>query len=169
VVWENPSYGLFGIIVQTGLPANFTLPNVNVPSVTPPSETVVEIPSSLTIPAIPLDDQSQDPPLCSHGKPTLRRTVSKKDSPNIGRVFYVCSVEPRCNFFRWESDIQTYSKACVQPTLCSQDVRKETAEVNPELQLAAWVGVSQGSEQWHRLRACRVTASHRSVPIGRQT
>jgi hypothetical protein len=36
--------------------------------------------------------------------------------------------------------------------------------VDAGLQLRAWAGVQQGTDEWHRLRACRVTSGTVSVP-----
>ena len=49
---------------------------------------------------------------------------------------------------------------CPILTLTAAEVRTETAEVRPDQQLDAWNGVKQGTDQWHKLRACRVTASN---------
>ena len=32
--------------------------------------------------------------------------------------------------------------------------------MDPSIQLEAWSGVQQGTERWHRLRSCRITASN---------
>ena len=44
--------------------------------------------------------------------------------------------------------------------LTTEDVKRETREVDPADQLNAWCGVQQGTTRWHELRACRVTASN---------
>jgi hypothetical protein len=168
VVWENPSQGLFGVIVCADerdssrlVGGTFTIPEC---PPCPPTliNTVIETESVLQLPEIPVADQCIDPPLCLHGCPSVRYTVHKKDSPNLGRVFYVCSWNNplRCSFFRWGDELESYSNVNLQPTLTAAEVRKETAKVCPNQQLDAWTGVKQGTPQWHRLRACRVTASN---------
>jgi hypothetical protein len=168
VIWENPSQGLFGIIVCPNtdnvshlVRGAFTIPDV---PPTPPTlfTDVVETDSVLQFPEIPVEDRCTDPPLCLHGSPSVRFTVHKKESPNLGRVFYVCSWNSphRCGFFRWADELEHYSNIHLQSTLTAAEVRTETAEVRPEQQLDAWNGVKQGTDQWHKLRACRVTASN---------
>ena len=39
-------------------------------------------------------------------------------------------------------------------------MKKETKDVDPSVQLDAWSEMQQGTERWHKLRACRVTASN---------
>ena len=173
VVWDNPSAGTFGLVVPAagGAPAPpvataFTLPEspcgAAAAAAPPAAPCVVEVESELAVPVIPAERQSSDPPLCAHGRPTLRRTVSKADSPNRGRLFYVCPFDAgrRCPFFRWADDLATYSVVSMRPTLTVAEVTRETADIDPGVQLSAWLGVSQGTEEWHRLRACRITASN---------
>ena len=165
VVWENPSQGLFGVMVRpdnrTSAEGTFVIPD-HPPALPLTTERIVETESVMQVPEIPASEQCLDPPLCMHGCPTLRFTVHKKDSPNVGRIFYVCAWNDkrRCSFFRWADELESYSNIRMQPTLTAAEVRNETREVRPDLQLDAWTGIKQGTEQWHRLRACRVTASN---------
>jgi hypothetical protein len=165
VVWENPSQGIFGVMVrpdsQCHTDGTFVIPD-HPPAPPPTDEMIVETESVVEFPEIPVTERCLDPPLCMHGCPTARFTVHKKESPNVGRVFYVCAWNDkhRCSFFRWADDLENYSNIRMQPTLTAAEVQKETKEVRPDLQLAAWNGIKQGTEQWHRLRACRVTASN---------
>jgi hypothetical protein len=164
VLWDNPSCGTFDIVVGRPPPSTepaFRWPEVSLP-VPEPSVRAVEVETDLRIPVIPPDRRATDPPVCAHGRPTIRRTVSKKDSPNIGRVFFVCAHDGahRCSFFRWADDLDSFSTVTLRPTLTAAEVARETAGIDPDVQLAAWIGVNQGSEEWHRLRACRVTASN---------
>jgi hypothetical protein len=166
VVWENPAQGIFGIVVPPpearGEPRHFSLPEQTLPSPRPRT-TVVEVDTDLQRPSIPDDMRCTDPPCCAHRLPAGRRTVVRKDSPNLGRAYYVCTQSGdarRCSFFRWADELDLYSVDRYPPPLTIDDVRQETAEVDPALQLDAWSGVQQGSERWHRLRACRITASN---------
>lgn len=103
---------------------------------------VVEVESDLAVPVIPPERQSPDPPLCAQSRPTLRRTVSKAGSPNIGRVFFVCPFDAgrRCPFFRWADELAIYSVAAMRPTLTATKVARETADIDPGVQLSAWPG-----------------------------
>jgi hypothetical protein len=170
VVWENPSLGLFGIVVppqtHNGRPPqqHFSLPETPPPAPTI-NQSVVEVNTRMIIPTIPPEEQCTDPPVCLHGKPTLKRTVMRRDSPNIGRPFFVCCSSAgegsgSCGFFRWGDELNQYSVLRARTPLSADDVKRETLEVDPGLQLEAWSGVQQGTEKWHRLRACRVTASN---------
>ena len=96
VVWENPALGLFGIVVpppcnvgQVPQQQHFSLPDMppQAPKVT---EMVVDIATDVIIPTIPVEDRCTEPPMCLHGKSTLKRTVVRRDSPNVGRTFFVC-------------------------------------------------------------------------------
>ena len=44
--------------------------------------------------------------------------------------------------------------------MTADDVKQNTAVVDPKLQLEAWSSVQQGTERWLQLRSCRVTASN---------
>ena len=160
VVWENPSLGIFGVVVGTsGRPQQFPMP-AHPPPVPPIQEMVVELPTDVTVPSIPETERSAEPPRCVHGMPTLRRTVMRRESPNLGRDFYVCTQPGRCSFFRWADEMAMFSAVRPASPVSAADVRAVTANVDPAEQLEAWAGVSQGSQRWHRLRAGRVTASN---------
>lgn len=90
------------------------------------------------------------------------RSVLRKDSPNVGRSFFVCGSREgrRCEFFRWADELDQYSNLRIREPLTASDVQRETAQVDPDLQLSAWAGLKQGTDEWHRLRSCRVTASN---------
>jgi hypothetical protein len=121
----------------------------------------MDLPTTLEIPTIPEADRGPDPPLCLHGRATTRRTVMR--SPlNLGRAFYVCSsgTSARCAFFRWADEVGQYSVVRSRPLLTAAEVHRATAAVDPDEQLEAWDAVQQGTDRWHRLRACRVTASN---------
>lgn len=70
IIWENPSLGLFGIVVR-GRDACFTLPDV--PSTTTPQTVgpphVTEDATKLVVPNIPADQRCTSPPVCMHGSP----------------------------------------------------------------------------------------------------
>lgn len=118
----------------------------------------VDVPTTLQIPTIPEGERSSDPPVCMHGRSTLRRTVMRKDSPNLGRGFYVCNAPTaRCAFFRWADEVDQYSDITLRSPLTASEVQRATAQVELEEQLEAWNGVQQGTDRWHRLRACRVS------------
>lgn len=166
VIWENPSLGLFGIVIpERNHPpvASFAIPDT-VPPPPTVTEMVVEVATKLSVPSIPLTDQCPDPPLCMHGKATLKRTVMRKDSPNIGRTFFVCmctvSEGGNCGFFRWGDELNQYSSLRLRTPLTAEDVKRETKSVEASTQLEAWNGVHQGTERWLHLRACRITASN---------
>lgn len=166
VIWENPSMGIFGVLVP-GPGYNergFPIPE-SPPQAARVRTSVVEVPSTMVIPSIPTEQQCRDPPVCMHGKPALRRTVMRKDSPNVGRHFYVCTSTVgesggNCGFFRWSDELDQYSSVRMHTPLTAEDVKRETIGVEARDQLDAWSGVQQGSERWHRLRACRITASN---------
>lgn len=210
VIWENPSQGIFGVVVPSTTAAgngsnpmtqHFVIPDTPLPFTETPSqfcdpppkslESVVETATCLLVPTIPTDrsggnqpsilwpeQQSSDPPVCLHGKPTLRRTVLRKDSPNLGRPFYVCAstvaeTGGSCGFFRWGDELEPvqrcnqhchwlyqYSNLRTGTPLTADEVKRETSAVDPSIQLEAWSGVQQGTERWHRLRSCRITASN---------
>lgn len=159
VIWENASSGLFGVMVRANggaVPADFTIPT-HPPDLPPFEDVVVEVATEMTLPTVP---PGTDPPICQHGRPAVRRTVMKRGSPNIGRLFYVCSWNDarRCGFFRWGDELDQFSATAIGTPLSATDVQRETKTVDPDLQLAAWKGVQQGTPEWHRLRACRLTA-----------
>ncbi len=162
VIWDNPSCGTFGVVVRRSPPSpanGMEFGSFNIPSSPIPLPAIalrtLEVESDLKIPEIGADRRSQEPPLCAHGRPTLRRTMSKKDSPNLGRVFYVCPFDSvrRCPFFRWADDVENFSTVQMRPIMTAADVLRETGNVDPEVQLTAWTGTDQGTEAWHRLRA----------------
>jgi hypothetical protein len=65
---------------------------------------------SNTLPSSPLSmDQVV---ICQHGDACVKRTV-KKEGPNNGRHFYVCSkpMELACKTFYWEEDLSTLSES----------------------------------------------------------
>lgn len=169
VIWENPCTGVFGIVVRTN--PSVAIDNDRVQAVVAgatvgalpeQSEYVFETPSELIIPSIPEHCRAADPPLCLHGQPSVRRMVQRKDSVNIGRIFYTCSrpAPLRCGFFRWADDLVNYSEVRLGEPMSAEQVLKETAQVTSELQLRAWKGLKQGSQDWHQMRRCRITASN---------
>lgn len=176
VVWENPSLGLFGIVVPPSdvdprPPQQFQLCE------TPPpaprvADMVVDVVTTMTVPTIPAAERSCDPPLCLHGKGTLKRTVVRRDSPNVGRIFYVCCNGSgdgggSCGFFRWGDELDQYSSVTMRTPLTAADVKRETHAVDPNEQLEAWSGTQQGTERWHRLRACRPDARAQAASLER--
>lgn len=84
----------------------------------------------------------------------------KRESANQGRVFYTCGWPDgkRCSFFRWQDENHQYSEVTIRNPSSADTVNQETANVDPELQIIAWNGTQQGSDAWHRLRACRIRA-----------
>ena len=56
--------------------------------------------------------------------------------------------------------MEQFSLLRLRAPLTTEDVKRETREVDPADQLNAWCGVQQGTTRWHELRACRVTASN---------
>ena len=158
--------GIFGIVVPSGTNNHRSFP---IPEALPPAPrvrtVVVDVASAMVVPTIPVDQRCTDPPFCLHGKPALKRTVMRKDSPNIGRNFFVCTstvgeTGGNCGFFRWGDELDQYSSVRLHVPLSAEDVKRETFGVEATEQLAAWSGLQQGSEKWHRLRACRITASN---------
>lgn len=138
------------------------------------AEVVCETPSTLVVPVIDPDVRCEAPPQCLHNRPAVMRHVTRRDSPNIGRVFYTCAWPEgrRCGFFRrgprmlkgrsrpcprWHDEIDQYSVITFRPPLSAQRLREETRTVDPSLQTQGWQGVAQGSEAWHSLRGCRLT------------
>ena len=116
---------------------------------------VVDVPTSLIIPSIPVDQQCSDPPSCFHGKATLvqgvqcfiwpsggKRTVVRRDSPNVGRTFFVCcstqaeGAGGSCGFFRWGDELEQYSSVRLKSTMTAEDVKKETKDVDPSVLVA---------------------------------
>lgn len=167
VEWLNEPIGLFVVVVpRSDAPAE-AAGDTTVPAATagwwmPAAQVVVETPSVLEEPVIDPAQRCRDPPLCLHGRPTVARVVSRRDSVNIGRTFYACTWPEgrRCGFFRWQDELSQFSEMVPRAALTAADVRRETAAVDPVLQLSAWEGVKQGTDTWHALRACRVTASN---------
>lgn len=166
VDWVDESVGRFRVVVLDD-PSSLPTPTPT-PSEPPPAfplpvlDIVVETPSALTIPEIPEERRCREPPSCHHGRPTVQRTVQKTTSVNIGRTFYTCAWPEgkRCGFFRWLDEMSNFSEMTFRAPLTAKDVRDETRGVDGSLQLRAWEGIQQGTEDWHRLRACRVTASN---------
>lgn len=164
IVWENPALGLFGVIVPppgTSAPQQCALPEGVPPSPTV-RDAVVEVETDLTIPVIPPEQRSNADgatPLCNHGVPTAQRTVVRS-AANMGRGYYTCASGRSCGFFRWSEDADQYSQTRIRPPMTADEVRQETHDIDVQKQLQAWAGVRQGTEEWHRLRACRVTASN---------
>lgn len=129
---------------------------------------LTETPSVVDFPTIPEDRRCGDPPLCYHARParqfTCKRynvnnkhcTVTKRESANQGRIFYTCGWPDgkRCSFFRWQDENHQYSEIILRNPLSLEVVLQETTAVKPEIQKSAWAGTQQGSEEWHRLRAC---------------
>lgn len=173
VRWDDMAQGLFTVWVsEAGGAPPAVLGGDENPDMTAYSTSssdcqtwVVECDTPLRIPEIPTDERAEDPPWCFHGRPAVRRIVSKRDSPNIGRAFFVCAAPPggpgRCSFFRWADENDRFSRVRLRPVLRAADIAAEIGDgPSPQLQQAAWAGVQQGSEEWHRLRACRLTASN---------
>ena len=132
IVWENPALGLFGIVVpppcnvgQAPQQQHFSLPDMppQAPKVT---EMVVDVATDVIIPTIPVEDRCTEPPMCLHGKSTLKRTVVRRDSPNVGRTFFVC-----CNqgyiFQKTEKNKSLYGMA---PAMAVAHVASFVGEMN---------------------------------------
>ena len=140
VIWENPCMGLFNIVVPLGNldeEIKFLIPTQPLPF--PESrEVITEIETPLIIPTIPESDRCTEPPFCLHYQKTQKRTVFRKDSPNVGRSFFVCAQSQRCEFFRWADELDQYSTLRLRSTMTADDVKRETKDVDPEFQLAAW-------------------------------
>lgn len=128
------------------------------------TEFVIETPSDLQVPALDPDCvcSKDQPPKCYHGRASRPQTV-RRDSANHGRVFFTCTWPEgsRCSFFRWQDENQNYTDIVMRPPLTADQVMQETAQaVDGDLQLRSWAGLQQGTPEWHRLRACRITASN---------
>ena len=173
IVWENPCMGAFGVVVTRGPGASGTtvtherlmalLADSAAASVLPEAaEFSFDVPSDLVLPQLPPETRAAEPPCCLHGRPAVRRIVTKKLSPNIGRAFYACAWmgNGRCGFFRWADELDQFSEVRLGEPMSAAEVVQETASVSPELQLRAWRGTEQGSSDWHRMRRCRLTASN---------
>ena len=84
----------------------------------------------------------------------------------MGRVFFTCAAArgPRCSFFRWRDERHLYSEVHLDPpaaALTRAEVLWRTgAEAVAGLQEDSWAGLRQGTPEWFRLRACRVTTSN---------
>lgn len=98
--------------------------------------------------------------------PAAHRTVVRQ-TVNFGRGFYTCAAceARRCGFFRWSDDADQHSQTRLRSPMSADEVRHETREIDVQKQLRAWAGVRQGTEEWHRLRACRVTASAQGAVV----
>lgn len=170
VIWENPCRGIFGIIVKPN--ENCTVDNkdtcrlletARIPIVPTRGEYTFDVPHILQIPPAFPQQQTGEPPKCLHGQPSVRRCVSRKDSVNIGRYFFTCpaSSSSRCGFFRWADELGNYTDVQLIGTpMTTEEVMRETSHVSREMQLRAWKGVQQGSNEWHNLRRVRITASN---------
>ncbi|RCH94834.1 DNA topoisomerase, partial [Rhizopus stolonifer] len=84
-------------------------------------------------PAQPPRDQA---PLCSHGKPKVRRTVQKA-GPNKGREFYVCGESDQCeNSFEFidgpTTTTTTNNSTSVPPCQCNKPSVKRTVTSQTE-------------------------------------
>lgn len=160
----NESLGWFQVLVAVTTTKPNALPCVplSLAQWMPAAEFVIETPSPLDVPTIDPDKRCPDPPVCLHGRPAVARTVHRRDSVNIGRTFFTCAWPEgrRCGFFRWRDELDQFSVTTFRPLLAAHDVRRQTETVDPELQLQAWHGLSQGTDAWHQLRACRLTASN---------
>ena len=184
VKWQNEQLGLF-VVYPPGVRSD-TPPVLDVElAASTPSEVVVETPSVLELPCISPEDRSGDPPVCFHQRPA-RTFTCKRENANHGRVFYTCgwAEGKKCSFFRWQdensegvADVQTlstdqYSEITMRPTLRYTDMQEEVGRLSPSLQLQAWAGLKQGTEEWLRLRACRPPRGepdlHRTTPCHRQ-
>ena len=181
IVWENPAQGTFGVVVpppgvgRTSFHHRFTVPEKPLPPLRLRTS-VVEIATEMRIPSIPETDRSADPPLCLHGTPTLRRAVLRRDSPNVGRSYYICGrsgpdAGAKCPLFRWSDELELYSTIRPQPPLSATEVHRATAEVDPDEQLEAWNGGAAGHRALapvagvsrHRLQL-RERAPHQHLP-----
>lgn len=124
---DNDSQRDASTVVRADEPACLLLPSMDV---------VVESPSAVLytecvcvqgathsmrpMPEIAADLRCRDPPNCFHCHPTVQRTVQKRDSVNLGRIFYVCAWPEgkRCSFFRWQDDLPSFTEITLRPT-CS--------------------------------------------------
>lgn len=116
VEWQDEQRGLFRLVLlrhndddhDGAAPPNASA--LLVPPV-PPMDVVLETPSVLVTPTMPAASRCRDPPSCLHGRPAVHFTVQKRDSANIGRVFYVCANtdDRRCSFFRWQDEMDNFS------------------------------------------------------------
>lgn len=180
VIWESPAssslgnsrfhpcQGIFGIVVKpdesspvTNIDLCSILSQAKVPVVPPHIERQFDVVHELQMP--PAFNQPEEPPKCLHGQSSVRRLVSRKDSVNIGRYFFTCPApqSARCGFFRWADELCNYSDVqLVGVPMTADDVLRETSHVSREMQLRAWKGVTQGSDEWHNLRRVRITASN---------
>ena len=55
-------------------------------------------------------------------------------------TFWEPACRRRCAFFRWADECDMFSRTQARPTLSASDVRRATADVNAQDQLAAWSG-----------------------------
>lgn len=170
VVWENPGLGLFGLVVPPPAAAAFVVPlapavaHAAAAPVSVLPETIVEVDTDLVVPVIPPEERCTAnglTPLCHHGTPSVRRTVVRA-TPNHGRGYFTCaSTEARrCGFFRWCEDADQFSHTRIGTPLTADEVLAETQRIDAHTQLDAWSGLRQGTPDWLRLRACRLTASN---------
>lgn len=99
VQWTDPQRGLFTLHHPTGEMNLRGAPGL-LASEPRLGEIVVETPSVLQVPDIPVENRCSDPPLCYHGRPSAQFTC--KQGNNKGRVFYVCAWNEgkRCNMFQ---------------------------------------------------------------------
>uniref|UniRef100_A0A1A9WUA1 DNA topoisomerase n=1 Tax=Glossina brevipalpis TaxID=37001 RepID=A0A1A9WUA1_9MUSC len=75
------------------------------------------------------DDLAKTAIVCSECRQPTKELTVKKDGPNKGRIFYVCSKSNSCKFFQWANESQQCESMVTNPTSSSANLTDSNSSI----------------------------------------